>query len=100
MRLQVIISFALLYVLFAIFYKAWAFTPPVVKVVAPASPSLVDNVITIVGAEDNQDGTSTLVVIACGSKIMITAQNSELTDLALGQELERLLIQAIDRACK
>jgi hypothetical protein len=104
MTLRAVLGLALLYLLFVIYTTANAYQPIVVKVVAPASPALVDTVVEVFEAIlDNQDGTTTFVIRACGTKIMMTVSNADLSgppDMALIEEFDKQSVGLINRACK
>lgn len=68
------------------------------KVTPPANASLKTDMIEVIGVADNGDGTSTLALTACGSLIeaIVTAKEMKTANT----EIERLINQAINEACK
>jgi hypothetical protein len=68
-----------------------------VKVVMPSTPYVGDAYAFVLGAFDNQDGTSTLLLQACDATIELTVTNEALA--ADDPEIQKQGDAALDKAC-
>lgn len=92
-----LIGAVLIWVLLAIFLKVNAVDQQIkVLVKPPASPDLVVDAVFIYDIFDNQNKTSTIKLMACGSEIVVTYPNSKATS----KELENAVMGTIEKACK
>lgn len=57
-----------------------------------------DNQVGVIGVADNQNGTSTVIVYACGSYLEFTLKNEHLE--VYNEAVDKVVTETIDQACK